>query len=53
MKKNGSDSKRVHGKTLLNVDISLPCLLEQIKIVNFLSIINDKINNCQLQIEKM
>jgi type I restriction enzyme S subunit len=30
----------------------LPCLIEQTKIANFLSAIDEKINHCQLQIEK-
>jgi len=33
--------------------INLPCLQEQTKIANFLSAIDDKINHCGVQIEKM
>jgi type I restriction enzyme S subunit len=33
--------------------INLPCLKEQTKIANFLSAIDDKINHCGKQIEKM
>lgn len=33
--------------------IPVPCLEEQTKIANFLSAIDDKINHCQVQIEKM
>lgn len=35
-----------------NIKISLPCNKEQLKIANFLSIIDDKINCTQKQIEK-
>lgn len=49
---SGSGSKRIHEITLLNVEISLPCIEEQTKIANFLSAIDNKINHCQLQIEK-
>ncbi len=35
-----------------NIKISLPCSKEQLKIANFLSVIDDKINCTQKQIEK-
>jgi len=38
---------------LANVTINLPCIAEQTKIANFLSAIDDKINHCGVQIEKM
>jgi type I restriction enzyme S subunit len=39
--------------TLSEMQINLPHLNEQTKIANFLSTIDDKINHCQVQIEKM
>jgi type I restriction enzyme S subunit len=39
----GSGSKRIHETTLLNIEIPIPSLPEQIKIVNFLSSIDRKI----------
>jgi type I restriction enzyme S subunit len=35
------------------LEISIPCLEEQTKIANFLSAIDEKINHCGVQIEKM
>jgi type I restriction enzyme S subunit len=35
---------------LMKLEVQLPCLVEQIKIANFLSSIDDKINHCELQI---
>jgi type I restriction enzyme, S subunit len=37
---------------LIKLEIDLPCFTEQTKIANFLSAIDEKINHCQLQIEK-
>jgi len=37
---------------LMKLEIDLPCLAEQTLIANFLSSLDDKINHCQLQIEK-
>ncbi len=50
---SGSGSKRIHEKTLLKVSIELPNLSEQIKILGFLKILDEKIKHCQIQIEKM
>jgi len=38
---------------ILNFETLIPCLEEQTKIANFLSSIDDKINHCGVQIEKM
>lgn len=38
---------------LAQINIKLPCITEQTKIANFLSAIDDKINHCVVQIEKM
>jgi type I restriction enzyme S subunit len=32
--------------------IHIPCLAEQTKIANFLTVLDEKINHCQLQIER-
>lgn len=37
---------------LMKLEIDLPCLTEQTIIANFLSLLEEKINHCQLQIEK-
>ena len=37
---------------LENITIPIPCLEEQTKIINFLSVIDDKINLCNAQIAK-
>ena len=39
----GSGSKRIHEETLLNVEIIVPCIEEQYKIVNVLLSIDEKI----------
>jgi type I restriction enzyme S subunit len=46
----GSTIKNLSLKTLRETKIPLPCLEEQTKIANFLSIVDDKINHCQEQI---
>jgi type I restriction enzyme S subunit len=38
---------------ILNFESLIPCIEEQTKIANFLSAIEDKINHCQSQIEKI
>lgn len=37
---------------LMKLTVILPCIEEQTKIANFLSAIDDKINHCEVQIEK-
>lgn len=37
---------------LMKLTVKLPCIEEQTKIANFLSAIDDKINHCEVQIEK-
>lgn len=46
------DGKMISFKYFSNIKLPLPCFEEQTKIANFLSAIDDKINLCQLQIEK-
>jgi type I restriction enzyme S subunit len=43
---------RIHESDFLKIEESIPSLEEQTKIANFLSAIDDKINNTQKQIEK-
>ncbi len=40
---SGSGSKRIHEKTLFDLKIQLPCLEEQTKIANFLSVLDNKL----------
>jgi type I restriction enzyme S subunit len=47
---NGSGSKRLHEKDLLDISVNMPCLEEQTKIANFLSAIDNKITQTQKQI---
>jgi len=49
---SGSGSKRIHEEILLKVEIQLPCIAEQNKIANFLSSLDEKINQTQTQIDK-
>ncbi|MEI7502684.1 MAG: restriction endonuclease subunit S [Paludibacter sp.] len=49
----GSALKQLPKSSLAKVLIKLPSLVEQTKIANFLSAIDDKINQCGVQIEKM
>lgn len=49
----GSVRNTLSYESLTKIEINFPCLEEQIKIANFLSAIDDKINHCQSQIEKM
>ncbi|MDO9629010.1 MAG: restriction endonuclease subunit S [Acholeplasmataceae bacterium] len=49
----GSALKQLPKSSLAKVLIKLPPLTEQTKIANFLSAIDDKINHCGKQIEKM
>ena len=41
------------GSTIYKIKIELPSLAEQAKIANFLSAIDEKLNHCNVQIEKM
>jgi type I restriction enzyme S subunit len=47
------DGKMISYKYFSEIELPYPCLSEQIKIANFLSAIDDKINQCSMQIEKM
>lgn len=49
----GSVRNTLSYESLRKIDITFPCVEEQNKIANFLSAIDDKINHCQSQIEKM
>ncbi len=48
----GSTRYNMSKNQLMKLIIDLPCFTEQTKIANFLTAIEDKINHCQLQIEK-
>lgn len=48
----GSTRYNMSKNQLMKLEIDLPCFAEQTKIANFLSAIDEKINQCQLQIEK-
>jgi type I restriction enzyme S subunit len=48
----GSTIPHIYFKDYSSEICGLPCLEEQNKIANFLSAIDDKINHCQVQIEK-
>ena len=48
----GSTRYTLSLKSFSSIEIKLPCLLEQTKIANFLSAIDDKVNHCNTQIEK-
>ena len=49
----GSTIKNLSLKTLRDTEVLIPSIPEQTKIANFLSAIDDKINNCGVQVEKM
>lgn len=49
----GSGQPLITGGQLKKIYFLLPTLLEQTQIANFLSAIDDKINHCTVQIEKM
>lgn len=49
----GSVRNTLSYESLTKIEIEIPCLEEQTKIANFLSAIDDKINHCGVQIEKM
>jgi len=49
----GTSYPAINSTDLSNISIEIPSLPEQIKIANFLSAIDDKINHCGVQIEKM
>jgi type I restriction enzyme, S subunit len=42
----------IYGRDLKSFKISFPCIEEQVKIANFLSSLDEKINHCQKQIEQ-
>ena len=48
----GSTRFTISVKSFSSIIIDLPCLLEQTKIANFLSSLDEKINHCNTQIEK-
>lgn len=48
----GTSYPAINSSDLGNISTNLPCVNEQIKIANFLSAIDKKINNCQEQIEQ-
>jgi len=48
----GSTRFTISVASFSSVIIDLPCITEQVKIANFLSAIDEKINHCQTQIEK-
>jgi type I restriction enzyme S subunit len=48
----GSVRNTLSYESLRKIDITFPCIEEQTKIANFLSVIDDKINHCQGQVEK-
>jgi type I restriction enzyme S subunit len=48
----GGTIKTITKEVLTEFEVSIPNIEEQTKIANFLSAIDDKINNCQEQIEK-
>jgi len=49
----GTSYPAINSTDLSNISIEFPSLSEQIKIGNFLSAIDNKINHCGLQLEKM
>jgi type I restriction enzyme S subunit len=49
----GSVRNTLSFESLRKIEISFPCLLEQTKISNFLSAIDDKLNHCQEKISKL
>ena len=49
---NGSTFSEISKTKIEQIVIPAPCLEEQTKIANFLSAIDDKINLCNMQIEK-
>jgi type I restriction enzyme S subunit len=48
---SGSTVFHLYGSDMKKLEIQFPCLEEQTKIATFLSSIDDKINQCQAQIE--
>jgi type I restriction enzyme S subunit len=51
--KTGNATKFINKSEMLAINIIFPSLLEQTKIANFLTAINDKINNNQTQLDAM
>ncbi|MDD3323349.1 MAG: restriction endonuclease subunit S [Paludibacter sp.] len=50
---SGSTVYHLYGSDMKKLEINIPSFPEQTKIANFLSAIDDKINQCGVQIEKM
>ena len=50
---NTGTQGNLNAESVNKFTINLPCIAEQKKIANFLSVIDDKINHCGAQIEKM
>lgn len=50
---NGSTFPEISKSEIEKIEIPIPCLEEQTRIANFLSAIDEKINQTQMQIEKM
>jgi type I restriction enzyme S subunit len=49
----GSKVTSISSSRVQDIDLNIPCPAEQTKIANFLSVIDDKINHTNMQIEKV